>query len=80
MRRINHCSSVHGNRCINALPRCWRDDFLRQLTSSELLAHHLTDAGCYEQAIVYWQRAGERARQGSAHIEAIAHLTKALGS
>jgi class 3 adenylate cyclase/predicted ATPase len=44
----------------------------------ELLAHHLTDAGCYEQAIVYWQRAGERARQGSAHIEAIAHLTKAL--
>jgi predicted ATPase len=44
----------------------------------ELLAHHLTDAGCYEQAIVYWQRAGERARQGSAHIEAMAHLTRAL--
>ena len=27
----------------------------------ELVAHHYTEAGCTEQAIPYWQRAGERA-------------------
>lgn len=31
-----------------------------------------------EQAIVYWQRAGERTTQRSANAEAISHLTKGL--
>jgi predicted ATPase len=44
----------------------------------ELLAHHYTEAGLGEQAIGYWQRAGERAVQRSANVEAIAHLTKGL--
>ncbi len=44
----------------------------------ELLAHHYTEAGLIEQAIPYWELAGERASQRSAHVEAIAHLTKGL--
>jgi TOMM system kinase/cyclase fusion protein len=44
----------------------------------ELLAHHYTEAGLVAQAIPYWQRAGERAAQRSANVEATAHLTTAL--
>jgi predicted ATPase len=44
----------------------------------ELVAHHYTEAGLNEHAIVYWQRAGQRAVQRSANVEAIAHLTKGL--
>lgn len=47
-------------------------------TQPELLAHHYTEAGLRGQAIAYWQRAGERARQRSANVEAIGHLTKGL--
>ncbi|HEV8711705.1 MAG TPA: adenylate/guanylate cyclase domain-containing protein [Candidatus Binatia bacterium] len=44
----------------------------------ELLAHHYTEAGLREQAIPYWQRAGHRASQRSANVEAISHLTKGM--
>jgi class 3 adenylate cyclase/predicted ATPase len=44
----------------------------------ELLARHYTEAGLVGQAVPYWQRAGERAAQRSAYVEAIAHLTKGL--
>jgi predicted ATPase len=47
-------------------------------TQPELLAHHYTEAGLIEQAILYWQRAGKRASQRSAYVEAVAHLTKGL--
>jgi predicted ATPase len=47
-------------------------------TQPELLAHHLTEAGCHAQAVGYWQRAGEGAVARSAHLEAISHLTKGL--
>jgi predicted ATPase len=47
-------------------------------TQPELLAQHYTEAGLVEQAIGYWQRAGQRALQGSAHVEAVAHLTQGL--
>ena len=47
-------------------------------TQPELLAHHFTEAGLSGQAVDYWQRAGERASQRSANVEAIAHLTKGL--
>ena len=30
------------------------------------------------QAVLYWQRAGQRAVQRSAHVEAVAHLTRGL--
>ncbi|MDQ5853189.1 MAG: AAA family ATPase, partial [Chloroflexota bacterium] len=44
----------------------------------ELLAHHYTEADLPEQAIGYWERAGQRAIERSANVEAIAHLTKGL--
>jgi class 3 adenylate cyclase/predicted ATPase len=47
-------------------------------TQPELVAHHYTEAGLPVQAIPYWQRAGERATQRSAYVEAIAHFTKGL--
>jgi hypothetical protein len=47
-------------------------------TQPELLAHHYTEAGLLTQAIPYWQRAGQRAFENSAHVEAINHLTKGL--
>lgn len=46
----------------------------------ELLAHHYGEAGMPERAIRYWQRAGERAHERSAHAEAIAHLKKGLAA
>ena len=47
-------------------------------TQPELLAHHYTEAGFIEQAVVYWQRAGRCAIERSANLEAISHLTKGL--
>jgi predicted ATPase len=47
-------------------------------TQPELLAHHYTEAGLREEAVEYWQRAGRRAIQCSANLEAISHLTKGL--
>jgi class 3 adenylate cyclase/predicted ATPase len=47
-------------------------------TQPELLAHHYTEAGLSVQAVVYWQQAGQRAIERSAHLEAIGHLTRGL--
>src|SRR5262249_2270976 len=47
-------------------------------TQPELVAHHYTEAGLAEQAIPYWQQAGQRAMERSANVEAIAHVTKGL--
>jgi predicted ATPase len=47
-------------------------------TQPELLAHHYTEAGLSAQAIPYWQTAGQRAAQRSAHQEAVGHLTKGV--
>ena len=47
-------------------------------TQPELLAHHCTEAGLSAQAVPYWQRAGERALQRSANLEAVSHMTRGL--
>jgi class 3 adenylate cyclase/predicted ATPase len=44
----------------------------------EIVAHHYTEAGRAEQAVPYWHRAGERAIERSANLEAIAHLTRGI--
>jgi len=44
----------------------------------ELLAQHYTEAGLTEQAVAYWQRAGQQAVERSAYAEAVSHLTTAL--
>ena len=47
-------------------------------TQPELVAQHYTAAGCAEQAVVYWQRAGHQASDRSAHVEAISHVTTGI--
>jgi predicted ATPase len=47
-------------------------------TQPELLAHHYTEAGCHEQAVRYWQRAGQQASDRSAYLEAVSHLTTGI--
>src|SRR4029434_8595833 len=47
-------------------------------TQPELLAHHFTEAGLIEQAIGYWQRAGQQASERSANLEAISHFTTGI--
>src|SRR5262249_45678860 len=37
-----------------------------------------TEASLSEQAVPYWQRAGQRAVERSAHIEAMSHFTQGL--
>jgi len=44
----------------------------------ELLAHHTTEAGLNARAVVYLQRAGQRALERSAYVEALSHLQQAL--
>jgi predicted ATPase len=41
----------------------------------ELLAHHFAEAGLNGPAVEYWRRAGQRAIERSAYVEAIGHLT-----
>src|SRR5262245_14238713 len=48
-------------------------------TEPEVIAHHLTHAGLAETAVEWWGKAGERAMEGSAYMEAIAHLEKGIG-
>jgi len=47
-------------------------------TQPELLAHHCAEAGLAEQAVGYWQRAGQRTIERSANLEAISHFTRGL--
>lgn len=44
----------------------------------ELLAHHYTEGGDIEQALANWERAGRRAAERSANVEAINHFGQAL--
>jgi predicted ATPase/class 3 adenylate cyclase len=44
----------------------------------ELMAHHYTEAGLHAQAISFWHKAGLRASERSAYMEALAHLTTGL--
>jgi class 3 adenylate cyclase/predicted ATPase len=47
-------------------------------TQPALVAQHYTEAGLIEQAIPYWRRAGQQARQRSANLEAARHFTTGL--
>jgi predicted ATPase len=44
----------------------------------ELLAHHYTEGGLRAEAIPFWQKAGQRAVERSAHVEALSHLNSGL--
>ncbi len=47
-------------------------------TQPELLALHFTEAGLIEKAVKYWLKAGLRAKDQFANVEAINHLNKGL--
>ena len=47
-------------------------------TQPELVAQHYSAAGRHEQAIPYWQRAGQQASDRSAHLEAISHVSTGI--
>jgi predicted ATPase len=44
----------------------------------ELLAHHFTEGNALSKAVAYWERAGERAQQRGAPVEAVGHFTRGL--
>jgi len=47
-------------------------------TEPELLAQHYTEGGLIEQALPYWQRAGQQALERSAYLEAVNHFTTGI--
>jgi class 3 adenylate cyclase/tetratricopeptide (TPR) repeat protein len=47
-------------------------------SAPELVAHHCTEAGLIEPAVRYWRRAGRKAIERSANVEAIVQLRKGL--
>jgi predicted ATPase len=49
-----------------------------EATEPELLAYHYAEAAQAEQAVDFWLKAGQRAMQRSAHVEAERHLRKGL--
>ncbi len=55
-----------------------RDFSAQAAAEPELVARHLSLAGRPERAVEFWLRAGQRAGERSAHVEAIAHLQKGL--
>jgi len=51
---------------------------LLEANEPELLAHHYSQAGLAEVAVDYWGRAGKRALERSANVEALAHYRAGL--
>ena len=47
-------------------------------TQPELLAHHYTEAGLSAEAIPFWRKAGQRAVERSANVEALNHINRGL--
>lgn len=47
-------------------------------TQPELLPYHYFEAGLLELAVLFWQRAGERALNAYAHEEALAHFQRGM--
>ena len=55
------------------------EERFRETTEPELLAEHCSRAGLAEKAADHLWKAGRRALAGCAAVEAVVHLTKALG-
>ena len=65
---------LHG-----AIARALEERFLDIVsTEPETVAHHFTEAGLWERATLYWQRAGELALRRSAVGEAVMHFSRGL--
>jgi predicted ATPase/class 3 adenylate cyclase len=44
----------------------------------ELIAHHFSEAGLTQEAVLHWQRAADKALSAFANVEAVRHLQRAL--
>jgi predicted ATPase len=66
---------LHG-QIAYAIERAFPD---KAMSEPEVVAHHFTKGGLTGPAISYWLKAGRRALQRSAGVEAIAHLQKGIG-
>ena len=83
MRDAAHESLLKGQRqeLHGRIARVLEERFPETVeTEPELLAQHCTEAGLIEQAVEYWQRAGQRALARSATAEAVAHLDQGAGA
>ena len=61
------CCEVPGKRSHQQTAQLFVQHFPELVaTQPELVAHHYTEAGLTEQAVPYWQQAGQRAAQHSA--------------
>ena len=69
-----HRQVLHA-RIVQALEECFPETVD---TEPELLAQHCVEAGRTEQAVDYWQQAGQQALERSAMGEAVAHLINGL--
>jgi predicted ATPase len=81
VRDVAYGSLLHSTRrqYHQEIARMLETRFSENLTTQpELVAHHYTEAGQHEKAIIYWQQAAERAIGRSANIEAVNHLNKGL--
>jgi class 3 adenylate cyclase/predicted ATPase len=62
-------------RIVRAIKQLYADRLTEQV---ERLAHHALHGEIWEEAVEYLQRAGQRAIERSANLEAVTHLTKGL--
>jgi DNA-binding winged helix-turn-helix (wHTH) protein/predicted ATPase len=63
-------------RIVEALEASWSSVVE---TEPERVAQHCASAGLFERAVMYWEKAARRAISRYALVEAITHLTRALG-
>jgi predicted ATPase len=65
---------LHGR-----IAKALEDEFAERVeTEPELLAHHFTEAAITDPALDYWLRAGQRAVERCAYVEASSHLERGL--
>ncbi len=69
----------HRQQLHQQIAQTWVERFPERVERQpEWVASHYTEAGLIEQALMYWQLAGERANDRSAYVEAITHLQTGL--
>ena len=78
-RRTVAASQARASSTTSVSPRWWRRSFPTPPRPSPSCWRITTRRGLQEQAISYWQRAGQQALQRSASLEAVQHLTMGLG-
>ncbi len=70
---------VARRRCHGMVARALEHSFPETIeTQPELLAHHYTEAGLIEMAVVHWRKAGNRDLRRGAYREASAHYKSGL--